>query len=159
MKRSDFPLQTQRSCIFQDMTPQAQHVALKLDLKLRALNRGKLLVNWDIGHLLEPVIQFPGSYGQDAVQLMARVYGVPGGDSALYQAVNLAREYTRSFVAEQAEKPMGNGAYITYEHLCALTRVLLVRDQQRLLELTRAEGLTVRALRRTIAELDNELRE
>ena len=151
MKSKGLPLETRRSYVWQDMNAIAQETTRAIHEKLRIANKRDLLVRHSIGTILKRAFSKVGVYGQDFPKQFALVSGFARNLAALGDMKNFAAEYSRQFVLEQADEPMANGAFVSYEHLLELMKISSLKRRGQFLEKTRVGGLSVTQLRRVIA--------
>lgn len=152
MNRKDLPPEDRRSVAYYDMVPSMQEVAKKYHARMRLANLRDLLFRHAIGRMLHQIAAKPGIYGPDAIRQFAEYLGIPGGMASLVDMKSFAHVFTRQFVREQAEKPLANGAFLTYEHFLCLMKMWSWKERNQLLDRIRAEGLTAAQVRREVAK-------
>ena len=54
--------------------------------------------------------------------------------------MNFAQAFSRQSICEQADDPMVNGAFVTYDHFLQLIKVWNLKKRKQFLEQVRAEG-------------------
>jgi len=135
-----------------DMLPATQELAKEIEQKLRHAELVSTLANYDIGKRIAEAVQREGDFGARAIEQIARFVAIPGGTRRLYELRQLVKMFTRHFVKDQASRTLDNGRPFSLDHFLVLMTVRSKREQERLIEKVRREGLTARQLQREIGE-------
>lgn len=116
-----------RDMLFQEMAPVTQEAAKAGLDKLKAGFQIALLVQFDLGVLVDQVFSDESLNEEQKkieIKRLAQYWNQPTlGPTTLYDLRNVAAAFTRDFVKAQVEERMSNGSYLTWSHFRELQKI------------------------------------
>ena len=128
------------------MTPATQKLASDVVDIGRKVALGLVLMDYDLGASLYPVMQNEPKYGSDGMQQIARFTNYVGDAQRLYQLALFSQDFDRALVKSQVQEPLENGRWLETGHFLALLPVKSSKARLELLAEVRQESLSVRQL-------------
>lgn len=139
-----------RQEIYKGMDKVTQEAALEGAKKLQAGFQIALLVQYDLGVLVNSV--FEAAHLNDAqrkqeIKQLSVYWSQPSLTSTtLYDLRNVATAFTREFVKSQWEERLANGQYLTWSHFRELQKISLEKRQLSILKQVRQHGWSANEL-------------
>lgn len=146
MSKELSPIEKRRQDVYKHMTPQLREVADAFFAKIGKLAAGMILTQYDIGARVSEVLSAETTYGTEAVKQLAEYLAIPGGETMLYDARNLAETFEKEYVRSWSMQPMADGSHMCVGHWFALTRVKDAKEREKLLKRVLSESMAVREL-------------
>lgn len=114
----------QRSALFEDMADVTKTVATEGFEKMQKGYKADLLVRHALGELINKIFNskdLDEAAAKEEVNKLAQYWGQ--SYLSLYDLRNVALAFTREFLAEEVQKSMSNGNYLTWTHFKELQKV------------------------------------
>jgi hypothetical protein len=116
-----------REAIFEEMAPVTRDVALEGLKRLQAGYQISLLVQYDLGTLVNSIYSdetLNDAQKKKEIQRLADYWNQPNiNTSTLYDLRNVSTAFERDFVKAQVEERMANGGYLTWSHFKELQKI------------------------------------
>jgi len=116
-----------REAIFEEMAPVTRDVALEGLKRLQAGYQISLLVQYDLGTLVNSIYSdetLNDAQKKKEIQRLADYWNQPNINiSTLYDLRNVSTAFERDFIKAQVEDRMSNGSYLTWSHFKELQKI------------------------------------
>lgn len=144
MTKTLSPLAKERNRILEQMNPELQDVARKIEKRVVVAAKGMIKVVHQQGQLLVDVMEQEAKYGADAVTQLSEYLNV--NNDEIYFMRNFAVTYTEEEVVELFAETLDNGNPWTIKHVKALVGVSSDKKRETLYKRAKREGLSANAL-------------
>lgn len=134
---------------YEAMSAELKKIANKIDEKLSTEATGTLLLFYDVGVMVKGVLENEGTYGSNAVELLAQRFGK--SPTFFYNRKNFTKLFTRDEVKALAARRMSNGSFLTPSHAEYLVNVSKTGDRRKLLDRVFSESMSAERLSQEIA--------
>lgn len=134
----------ERQKVFNSMPTALQKVAEQMEGKLAKGAQGVVLIRYDLGGMVNTIVEEEGTYGSGAVEKLAKYLGEKA--TTLYALKDFASSFERNYVGEYMLKPMADGRYLTESHWLTLRQVKKVSDREKLLKQAMREAWSANQL-------------
>ena len=116
-----------REAIFEEMAPVTRDVALEGLKRLQAGYQISLLVQYDLGTLVNSIYSdetLNDAQKKKEIHRLADYWNQPNiNPSTLYDLRNVSTAFERDFIKAQVEERMSNGGYLTWSHFKELQKI------------------------------------
>ena len=142
---------TPRDSAWTEMNEELRKVAVKMDKQLGEAIRDEALRRYDDGVVIARLHSQKAKYGSNAIELLAKYFGVT--PNTLYNYMEVSQAFTRDFIVSQLDRPLRNGVRLEFSHFVQFARVQADEQRRIVMDQTREESLSVRALEQEISGL------
>ena len=158
---AELPWAKRRAELLEEMHEPTRKVAQEIAKRRGAIEKGTVMLMWDIGAMMTPVVNKAGVYGQDAVtQVASYVYPDEKPKNAkqrLYNMKTVADEFDRKTIETESAIPMSNGEPLVFKHFLEVSKVKDVERRPKIFAKIRSACLSGNATKLWITSGDEAL--
>ena len=134
-----------REDVLASMEEKTRELAIQGGEKLVKIHAAGILLYYELGEMINEIAADETVDGDGEITKLAQYWGITNTNK-LYEWRNVALNFDKAFLAEQARELLPNGREITFEHFKALRKVESEKTRTKLLKKVRKESWSANEL-------------